>query len=123
MSGSAFALTLMVPKAGFAVTAGEPVLGGMRAPELAHWFCPSCMSWVYAEPAGMDFVNVRATLLDDASWFAPFAETFTSEGLAWARTGAPKSYERFPSMDELGALLGAHAEWARARGWPVPSGG
>lgn len=35
------------------------------------------------------FVNVRATMLDDPSWFAPFVETYTSEALPWAVAGAP----------------------------------
>ena len=34
---------------------------------------------------GMGFVNVRATLLDDPYWFAPWLETQTAEKLAWLR--------------------------------------
>ena len=31
-----------------------------------------------------NFVNLRPTMLDDASWFAPFIETCTNEWLPWA---------------------------------------
>ena len=42
------------------------------------------------------FTNVRASTLDDHGWFLPFAEFFTSEALAWAKTGAALSFEKFP---------------------------
>ncbi len=31
----------------------------------------------------MNFVNVRATMLDDATWFTPFIESYTCEKLLW----------------------------------------
>lgn len=62
-------------------------------------------------PDGIDtFINLRATMLDDCTWFAPFIETYTSEGFAWAKTGAPHSYPRFPEMSEYGPLLREYAE-------------
>jgi hypothetical protein len=49
-------------------------------------------------------------MLDDASWFTPFIETFTSEGLPWASTGAPHSYEAFPPFEAFDGLIQAYAE-------------
>jgi hypothetical protein len=111
MTGSAYATTMAVPEPSFAVTQGETVIGGMHDARLHHQHCDQCKSWVYTsfEPA-TGFFNVRATMLDDPSWFTPFMEVFTSEALPWARVDAPHSYEKFPSMEDYPALL---AEFAR----------
>lgn len=57
----------------------------------------------------MPFVNVRATMLDDAHWFVPFIETCTSEALPWAKTGAMHSFAAFPPMEAFGPLLAEFA--------------
>lgn len=114
MSASAFSLTAMVPADGFAVTRGEPVIGGMHAPELRHHFCPHCMSWMFTKPTGMDFVNVRPTMFDDHAWFRPYMETYASTRLPFAETGAVKSYATFPAMEEIGELVRGYAEWVAA---------
>ena len=48
---------------------------------------------------GMEFVNLRPTMLDDTSWFRPFIETYTSDKLPWAITGAMHSFEQFPPFE------------------------
>src|SRR5687768_3005685 len=64
MTGSAFSVSTMYPVAGFEVTAGEPVIGGLHGP-VKHFFCPYCMSWVFTRPDQADWlVNVRATMFD-----------------------------------------------------------
>jgi hypothetical protein len=111
MTGSAFSLSVAVPSAGFEVARGEPVIGGLHGDDVHHYFCPHCMSWMFTRPVGLDwFVNVRATLLDDARWFEPFVETCTSERLPWATTPAAHSFPTFPEMDAYGALTQAFAE-------------
>lgn len=110
MSSSAFSLSAAIPTEGFAVVAGEPVLGGMRGGEIHHNFCPHCMTWMFTRMAGMDmFVNVRPTMLDDASWFSPYVETYTSARLPWANTGAIRSFEEFPPFEEYGQLVADYA--------------
>lgn len=112
MSSSAFSLTAMVPAEAFAVVKGKTVVGGLRGPQLQHHCCPSCMSWMFTRIAGIDaFLNVRPTLLDDASWFSPFIETMTKEKLSWAETPARHRFEGFPSMEDLPRLM---AEFAAA---------
>jgi hypothetical protein len=105
MSASAFSTSIAVPAAGFAVTKGEPVIGGLHGPQVRHHHCSNCKSWMFTrmEP-DMGFVNVRATLLDDARWFEPFIETYTSEALPWAKTPAKHSYEKFPAMEDYARL-------------------
>jgi hypothetical protein len=109
MSASAFSLSLAIPTPGFQVTTGEPVIGGLHG-ATRHFFCPHCMSWIFTRPERLDhFVNLRATMLDEHGWFAPFVETCTAEGLPWARTGAPHSYPGFPDFDEYPKLTEAFA--------------
>ena len=113
MTASAYSLSAAIPSDGFKVTAGEPVIGGMHG-ETRHFFCPWCMSWMFTRPEGMDwFVNVRATLLDDPSWFEPFVETYTSTALPWARTRAPHSFPEFPPFEAYAGLTAAYAEAVR----------
>lgn len=110
MTGSAYSLTVTVPKDGFELIAGEPIIGGARNPEVRHHHCGRCLSWVYTTLPAMDFfVNLRATMLDDAGWFVPFTEVWTSEGLPWAKTGAARSYGTSP---EFAAYEGLMAEFA-----------
>lgn len=111
MSSSAYSLTITAPADGFEVIQGEPVIGGLHGPQAHHHFCPHCMSWVFTRAEGLDFfVNVRPTMLDDPSWFEPFMEAFTSEGLPWAKTPARHSFEAFPEMDDYRGLMAAYAE-------------
>ncbi|HET8933905.1 MAG TPA: GFA family protein [Polyangiales bacterium] len=105
MSASAFSLTLTVPKTGFKVLSGTPVPGGLQA-EVPHFHCPHCKSWVFTRPGdAFPFVNLRATMLDDASWFQPFIETWTNEKLPWATTGAARSLGTQPDYAEYEKLI------------------
>lgn len=110
MSASAFSTTMIVPSDGFEVIAGEPVIGGLHGEPGHHHHCDWCKSWVYTsihpEPG---FTNVRATLLDDPSWFQPFVDTYRSEGFAWATTGAAHSYEKFPPMEDYAKLMAEYS--------------
>lgn len=106
----------MFAASGFAVTKGEPVVGGLRGPELQHFFCDRCMTWMFTRPTSLpEVVSVRPTLFDDHAWFAPFMETQTKTRLSWARTGAVRSFEAFPSMDTFDELLGEYRAWRAAR--------
>ena len=145
MTGSAFSLTLMVPEAGFAVIAGAARRGGLggalergeagpaglaeaAAPggpppsELDHRLCPACGSWVFTRLAAMGgIVNLRASMLDDAAWVAPFIETMRDEALPWALTPAPHGYARFPDPEAFPQLLAAYAaRGARPPPRPAP---
>src|SRR5262249_10838388 len=118
MTASAFSLSVAIPSDGFAIASGVPVIGGLHGPT-RHYFCPYCMSWMFTRLSGMDFfVNVRATMLDDPSWFTPFIETWTSEKLGWAATNAVHSFEKVPPFDQYQGLMEAFAA-RHARGGPA----
>ena len=112
MSSSAYSLTAIIPSDGFAVTKGEPVLGGLHGPDCHHYFCPHCMTWMFTRAEGMDwFVNVRPTLFDDTDWFRPFMETYTSTRLPFAGTGAVHSFPEFPPMEAYEGLVKEYQAW------------
>jgi hypothetical protein len=109
MTASAFSLTLTIPSDGFAVTAGDPVIGGLHGPT-RHFFCPYCMNWMFTRPDGFDgFVNLRPSMLDDHGWFVPFLEVWTEEKLPWATTAAVHSYPKQPGFEEYSGLIEAFA--------------
>lgn len=109
MTASAFSLSALYPSNGFKVTSGEPVIGGLHG-ATRHYFCSHCMSWLFTHPEGMDeFVNVRATMMEDVQSYSPFVETYTDEKLPWATTPAAYSFNKLPSSDEFPALLAEFA--------------
>lgn len=113
MTASAFSLSALYPSSSFKITSGEPVIGGLQG-ATRHYFCPHCLSWLFTRPEGMDeFVNVRATLLDNAPSFSPFIETYTDEKLPWATTAAVHRFNKFPSPDSFPALLSEFAKQQR----------
>ena len=96
------------------VTAGKPVAGGLHG-AAQHMFCPHCMSWHFTRPKGMDvFVDVRATMLDNARAFSPFIGTSTVEMLPWARTPAVHRFERFPPAEASPSMLAQFAQQSSA---------
>jgi hypothetical protein len=112
MSASAFSLSVGVLSEGFSITKGETVIGGLHG-DSHHHFCPYCMSWMFTRTEGFDwFVNVRATMLDDRSWFTPYVETWTSEKLPWASTPAVHSYGQVPAFEEFERLAREYTEQA-----------
>lgn len=114
MTGGPYSLSALYPSAAFEVTLGEPVLGGLNA-GTPHYFCGSCMSWLFTRLEGIErFVNVRSTMLDAAADLAPFIETYTSEMLPWAATPAVHRFERFPEMERLGPLIAEFAARSNA---------
>lgn len=114
MSASAFTLTAKVPSDGFAVTAGDPVIGGMHAnPE--HYYCPHCKTCLYSMLEGQEStVNVRMALFDELKSDQPFIELFLDEKLSWVQPSAPRRYDRAPTAEDLPDLIEDYARW-RAR--------
>jgi hypothetical protein len=110
MSASAFSLSLTLPGDALEVTAGEPAIGGTHHPVQHHWHCPRCKSWMFTRVEGFEwFVNLRATMLDDHAWVAPFVELWTREKLAWAQTGAARGFETAPEAAAWPELMQAYA--------------
>lgn len=96
MSASAFSLSIAFPPGAVKVTKGETEIGGLHGADVKHFHCTYCKAWMYTQPAAIPLVNVRATMLDDHAWVRPMVETWTSEGFAWAKTGAKHSFPKLP---------------------------
>lgn len=104
LTGGAYSLTLMLPRSGFAVSGPEPVIGGLHGPN-KQYYCPHCLSWLFNSIPGADhLINMRATMLDDASWVVPFVDMWTETKLPGVVTGAVRSFERFPPEAQYGGL-------------------
>jgi hypothetical protein len=114
MAASAFTLSLSLDADGFAITKGEPVLGGVGEPPIHH-HCPHCKSWMFTRPLEPErLVHLRTAMLDDPAWARPFVEIYRREGFAWASTGAKHSFEGLPAEADWGRLIGEYvAEGAR----------
>ncbi len=111
LCASAYSLTAMFPAESFSVT-GELKIGGLKAGARQHYFCPSCMNFVFSRIEGADKrVNLRVSVLDDLTWFTPFVELMTDEKQAWASVPAVHSFARIPnSLEQLQALMDAYSQ-------------
>ena len=109
MTASAFSLSMLLPASGLTVVSGTIERGGAGTGPF-HAFCPRCKAWLFTRPEGLeDFVNLRATVLDDHGGFAPYAEFWTREQLPWATTPAVRSFETVPEPTGWAELLAAYA--------------
>lgn len=105
LTASAYSLAAMFPAEGFSVT-GDLVIGGLRTEQREHNFCARCLNLIFTRIKGADTrVNLRASVLDDLTWFEPFVELMTEEKLPWARVPAAHSFARFPESPEALAAL------------------
>ena len=114
MSASAFSLSSLYDWERFEVTQGEPVLGGLKG-ATRHYFCPSCMTWLFTRPEGMeDFVNIRSTMFDNVGVHRPYMEAHWRDALAGIQTGAVRRFETVPEEDQFGPLIAAYAQWSES---------
>ena len=113
MSSSAFSLSAAVPSEGFAVTKGEPVIGGLHG-ATRHYFCPHCMSWMFTRPEGHGLVRQHPLHHAGRSrGLRALCRDLDSEKLAFAETGAVHSYETLPPDEAWEGLTKEYQEWVR----------
>jgi hypothetical protein len=109
LTSGPYSLSLMFPAAAFDVQ-GETEIGGLHRDESVHHFCAHCKNWLYTSGiAGGQFVNFRATMLDDASWVIPYVESYVSEKLPGVVSGARISFDQFPTADRYPELMAGFA--------------
>lgn len=109
LSASAYSLTTMFPRNSFSCD-GELTTGGLHSVGRTHYFCKSCLNFVYSQILGADNrVNLRTSILNEAAMFEPFVELMTDEKMPWARVSATHSFSRYPtSLDELQILMDSY---------------
>lgn len=96
----------MFPSDSFSCT-GDLTKGGLASNGRTHYFCTSCLNFVYSRIGGANQrINLRTSVLDDAASFEPFVELMTDEKMPWASVPAVHSFARFPeTLEELQALM------------------
>lgn len=86
-SGSAFGLSMWVPRASIEVTKGEPalqVLTGADGRRRPGRVCAACGARLWSEPEKRaTLAVVRAGTLDDTSWLRPVAHIWTRSAQPW----------------------------------------
>lgn len=100
-TGSAFGMSLVVPRDGLVITAGEPKIFSRVADSgrrVRCAFCPDCGTRIYHAPEAMaDTVNVKPGTLDDTSGLEPRAHVWTSSKQPWVSIpDGVRQYERQP---------------------------
>ncbi len=86
-SGSAFGMSLIVPKDAFQLLCGEPkrfarTADSGRSVECA--FCPACGTRIHHEPTyRKDTLNIKPGTLDDTSWLSPALHVWTKSKQPW----------------------------------------
>jgi len=96
-SGSAFGMSLLVPRSAFEMLRGEPKLytrtsDAGRPVECA--FCATCGTRIFHRPARFpDTLNVKPGTLDDTSWLAPKMHVWTRSKQRWV--SIPEDVRRF----------------------------
>lgn len=96
----------MFPQESFSCT-GELIKGGLGSVGKDHYFCKSCLNFIYSQIGVASYrVNVRTPILDNAASFEPYVEVMSDEKMSWATVPAKHSYAQAPeSLDELQALM------------------
>ena len=83
--GSAFASLAFVPAEALTVTKGEPASyehQSDRGSTMTKYFCSSCGSQLFgSSSANPTRRSVRVGIIDDASWFKPAVNVYTSRKL------------------------------------------
>lgn len=111
LSASAYSLTTLFPSDSFSCT-GELIKGGLASSGRTHYFCKSCLNFIYSQIAGADQrINLRTSVLNEAASFEPFIELMTDEKMPWADVPAVHSFPQYPeSLGELQALMDAFSK-------------
>jgi len=86
-SGSAFGMSLVVPKDSFRLLSGEPKTYTRLAAsgrKVDCVFCDECGIRIYHRPRYLgETVNVKPGTLDDTSWLDPKAHVWTNSKQPW----------------------------------------
>jgi hypothetical protein len=95
-SGSAFGMSMPVPRPALRVTAGDPArferttATGRRT---ALRFCATCASRLYSESTP-EMVMLRPGTLDDTTWLRPSAQIWSRSAHDWACVDDILTYEQ-----------------------------
>jgi hypothetical protein len=114
-SGTAFGMSMPVPRAGFAITAGTPAIWRRTAASGRAVDCAACATCgtrlAHFPTRNAAVVNVKPGTLDDTTWLRPVGHLWTRSAQAWVRIpDGVLAYDGQPS--DFDAL---YAAWAATR--------
>lgn len=112
LSASAYTITTIFPSEGFSCT-GELIKGGLGSNGRAHYYCKSCLTFVFSRVSDANGrVNLRTSVLDQSASFPPFVEIMTAEKMPWANVPAIHSFAQYPAtLEEFQSLITEYATW------------
>jgi len=101
-SGGPFSSFVILPAEAFKLLQGSlrfHASSSARGGKTSRGFCPECGSPILAKTeSNPQIVAIRATSLDDPSWFAPRFDTWTSDAHPWDQMNpALLKYEQYPT--------------------------
>ena len=109
-SGGAYSATMIIPKAAFTVTKGQPKHHDVTAKNgltARRFFCADCGSPLFAHPPSLpDCIGLRAGSLDDPSVYQPTMDIFTDSAQPWdyLNPDIPK-FGQQPTDEEFQAVI------------------
>ena len=99
-SGSAFGMSLIVPREAFRLLSGAPktfIRTSESGRPVVCAFCSECGTRIYHEVRWREgILNVKPGTLDDTSQLAPATQVWTSSKQAWLDLPSLRSFERQP---------------------------
>jgi hypothetical protein len=105
-TGSAYAMSMFVPRGAVAITAGAPKCWRRQADSgrfMRCWFCGDCGARLYNEPESRSDVTViKPGTLDDTSWLDPVGEIWTRSRQPWVPL--PPGSPSFPEQADPARL-------------------
>jgi hypothetical protein len=115
-SGGAFAISMIVARENFAVTAGETVTFDKRADSgriVRQHACPTCHTRLFNEPlSSPGIIVLKPGTLDDSGWARPVGAIWTESRVPWAEIDW--SLPNFPGQAPTREPL--FAAWRAAHG-------
>jgi len=100
----------MFPIDSFSCT-GELIKGGLGSEGREHYFCKSCLNFVFSKIGAAQRINLRTSVLDDAASFEPFVELMTDKKMPWVNVPAAHSLAGFPeTIEDLQALMDEYSK-------------
>ncbi|MCM2402838.1 GFA family protein [Rhizobium sp. S153] len=111
LSASAYSLTTMFPSDSFSCK-GELIEGGLFSSGRTHYFCKSCLNFIYSQIGrAHQRINLRTSVLNEAASFEPYVELMTDEKMPWAHVPVSHSFSQYPaSLAELQVLMESYAD-------------
>ena len=124
LTGSAFALSMIVLKSGLHLLQGEPRVYAVTLSdgrELREKFCGECSTRLWGEPPKFhQIVVIRPGTLDDTTWLRPIGHIWTRSAQPWV--SIPKDTVNFEGQpDDPMVLINAWRD--RATRERSPTGG